>query len=119
MAKFLANENMPGAAVETARKAGVDITWVREISPGISDDAVLALSQAEGRVLLTFDKNFGEMAFDRGKTATLGVILLRPRLRSPDHVAQFTVALLTQAIKWPGNFSVAQEGRLRVVPLPD
>jgi predicted nuclease of predicted toxin-antitoxin system len=119
MAKFLANENMPGAAVEAARQASVDITWVREISPGISDDAVLALSQAEGRVLLTFDKDFGEMAFDRGKTATPGVILLRPPLRSPDHVAQFSVALLTQAIEWTGNFSVAQEGRLRVAPLPD
>jgi hypothetical protein len=59
------------------------------------------------------------MAFERGKTATAGVILLRPRLRSPEHVAQFTVAVLSQPIDWEGNFSVAQEGRLRVVPLPD
>jgi len=118
MAKFLANENMPGAAVEAARGAGVDITWVREISPGISDNEVLALSQAEGRVLVTFDKDFGEMAFDQGKTATPGIILLRPRLRSPEHVARFTAALLTQPIDWGGNFSVAQEGRLRVVPMP-
>src|SRR5215469_9014259 len=119
MAKFLANENMPGAAVEAARRAGVDITWVRDISPGISDDAVLALSQTEGRVLVTFDKDFGEMAFEQGKTATPGVILLRPRLRSPQYISQFTVALLSQSIDWEGNFSVAQEGRLRVVPLPD
>ncbi|HTU93779.1 MAG TPA: DUF5615 family PIN-like protein [Gemmataceae bacterium] len=119
MAKFLANENVPANAVEAARRAGVDITWVRDISPGISDEVVLALSQAEGRVLLTFDKDFGEMAFEQGKTATPGVILLRPRLRSPEYVAQFTVALLTQSIDWTGNFSVAQEGRLRVVPLPD
>jgi predicted nuclease of predicted toxin-antitoxin system len=118
MATFLANENMPGAAVEAARRAGVDITWVREISPGISDHNVLALSQTEGRVLVTFDKDFGEMAFEQGKTATPGVLLLRPRLRSPEHVAQFTAALLTQAIDWEGNFAVAQEGRLRVVPLP-
>lgn len=119
MPKFLANENVPGAAVEAARQAGADITWVRDISPGISDDAVLTLAQAEGRILLTFDKDFGEMAFEQGKTAAPGVILLRPRLRSPDYVAHFTVALLTQSIDWTGNFSVAQEGRLRVVPLPD
>src|SRR4051812_48839992 len=117
MAKFLANENMPGAAIEAARLAGLDITWVREISPGISDEEVLALSQAEGRVLLTFDKDFGELAFERGKTATLGVILLRPQLRSPEHVAQFTVTLLEQPIDWTNNFAVAQEGRLRIVPL--
>lgn len=119
MAKFLANENMPGAAVEASCLAGMDITWVRDISPGLSDDAVLALAQAEGRVLLTFEKDFGELAFERGKTAVPGVILLRPRLRSPEHVARFTVALLNQSIDWTGNFSVAQEGRLRVVPLPD
>jgi predicted nuclease of predicted toxin-antitoxin system len=119
MAKFLANENVPGAAVEAVRRAGVDITWVRDISPGIRDDTVLTLSQAEGRVLLTFDKDFGEMAFEQGKTATPGVILLRPRLRSPEQVAQFTVALLSQPIDWTGNFCVAQEGRLRVVPMPD
>jgi predicted nuclease of predicted toxin-antitoxin system len=119
MAKFLANENVPDNAVEAARRAGVDITWVRDISPGISDEAVLTLSQAEGRILRTFDKDFGEMAFEQGKTATPGVILLRPRLRSPEYVAQFTVALLSQSIDWTGNFSVAQEGRLRVVPLPD
>jgi predicted nuclease of predicted toxin-antitoxin system len=118
MAKFLANENMPGDAVEAARRAGVDITWVRDISPGISDDEVLALSQAEGRVLVTFDKDFGEMAFEQGKSTAPGVILLRPRLRSPEHLAQFTAALLTQPLDWEGNFSVAQEGRLRVVPMP-
>jgi predicted AAA+ superfamily ATPase len=67
MAKFLANENVPGTAVEAARRAGVDITWVRDVSPGISDEAVLTLAQAEGRVLLTFDKDFGEMAFEQGK----------------------------------------------------
>ena len=97
----------------------MDIAWVRDLSPGIGDEAFLTLSQAEGRVLLTFDKDFGEMAFEQEKMATPGIILLRPRLRSPEYVAQFTVALLTQSIDWTSNFSVAQEGRLRVVPLPD
>lgn len=119
MAKFLANENVPGIAVEAARRASIDISWVRDISPGIRDDEVLELAQTQGRILLTFDKDFGEMAFAQGKTAAPGVILLRPRLRSPDHVAQFTVALLSQPIDWANNFSVAQEGRLRVLPIPD
>jgi predicted nuclease of predicted toxin-antitoxin system len=119
MTKFLANENMPGQAVEAVRQAGIDVTWVREISPGMDDEDVLALSVAEGRVLVTFDKDFGEMAFEQGKTATPGVVLLRPRLRSPDQVAQFTVAVLAQSVTWEGHFCVAQEGRLRVVPLPE
>jgi predicted nuclease of predicted toxin-antitoxin system len=118
MAKFLANENVPGAAVDAARGAGIDLTWVKDVSPGVSDDEVLALARAEGRVLVTFDKDFGEMAFEQGKTTTPGVILLRPRLRSPEHLARFTLAVLGQSIDWEGNFSVAQEGRIRVVPMP-
>src|SRR4051812_8270341 len=100
MAKFLANENVPADAVAAARQAALHIAWVREISPGISDDDVLALSLSEGRVLVTFDKDFGEMAFEHGKTATPGVVLLRPRLRSPDYLAHFTVAVLTQPVIW-------------------
>ncbi|MCY2965643.1 MAG: DUF5615 family PIN-like protein [Planctomycetota bacterium] len=118
MAKFLANENVPGEVVEAARQAGHDLAWICELTPGIDDDAVLAASLAEKRVLLTFDKDFGEMAFRQGKAATCGVILLRPRLREPDYVAQFTVAVLAQQIDWEGHFGIAQEGKLRVVPLP-
>jgi predicted nuclease of predicted toxin-antitoxin system len=118
MAKFLANENVPGEVVEAARQAGHDLAWICELTPGIDDDAVLAASLAEKRVLLTFDKDFGEMAFRQGKAATCGVILLRPRLREPDYVARFTVAVLAQQIDWEGHFGIAQEGKLRVVPLP-
>ena len=119
MAKFLANENVPGEVVEAARQAGHDLTWIAESSPGAGDDAVLAAALAEGRVLLTFDKDFGEMAFRQGKTATCGVILLRPRLSEPDYVVRFTLAVLALQVQWKGQFSVAQEGKLRVVSLPD
>jgi hypothetical protein len=70
------------------------------------------------RVLMTFDKDFGEMAFRHGKDASGGVILLRPRLREPDYVVRFTLTLLAQQVDWEGRFSVAQEGKLRVVLLP-
>jgi predicted nuclease of predicted toxin-antitoxin system len=118
MAKFLANENVPGEVVEAARQAGHDLAWITELSAGAGDDSVLASALAERRVLLTFDKDFGEMAFRQGKDATCGVILLRPRLSEPDFVVRFTLAVLAQQVNWEGQFSVAQEGKLRVVPLP-
>jgi predicted nuclease of predicted toxin-antitoxin system len=118
MAKFLANENVPAEAVEAARNAGHDLAWVPETHAGADDDTVLALSLSEGQVLVTFDKDFGEMAFRQGKKATCGVVLLRPRLRSPDYLGRFLVAVLGQSIAWEGHFCVAQEGKVRVVPLP-
>jgi predicted nuclease of predicted toxin-antitoxin system len=118
MAKYLANENVPAEAVAAARQAGHDLAWIDEIMPGADDDAVLAHALAEGRVLVTFDKDFGEMAYRQGKQATHGVILMRPRLRSPDDLSRFLVTVLSQPIVWEGHFSVAREGRLRSVPLP-
>lgn len=117
MAKFLANENMPADAVRAAQAAGMDLVWVRDTMPGATDEAVLATAVAEGRVLVTFDKDFGELVFDLGRTASPGIILLRPRLRSPAFVASFTVTVLHQPISWGSHFCVAQEGRIRVVPL--
>jgi hypothetical protein len=118
MARLLANENVPSEVVEAARQAGHDVAWICELSPGADDDAVLAASLAENRVLLTFDKDFGEMAFRQMKDVTCGVILMRPRLREPSYVSGFTVAVLAQTVAWEGHFAVAQEGKLRVVQLP-
>jgi predicted nuclease of predicted toxin-antitoxin system len=119
MSKFLANENVPADAVDSARRAGHDVSWIKDILPGASDIAVLNLSLMEGRVLVTFDKDFGELAFRSGKEKACGVILLRPRLRSPEHLARFLAAVLAEPVAWEGHFSTAQEGKLRVVPIRD
>lgn len=77
MSIYLANENVPGEVTAGVRQAGHDLAWISEISPGATDEAVLALALAEKRVLITFDKDFGELAFRRGLRATPGVLLLR------------------------------------------
>jgi predicted nuclease of predicted toxin-antitoxin system len=56
---LLANENVPGRAVEALRSRGHDVTWVRTDLPGVSDRQVVAHAMAEGRLLLTFAKDFG------------------------------------------------------------
>jgi predicted nuclease of predicted toxin-antitoxin system len=118
VAIYLANENVPAESVEAARHAGFDMAWMHERAPGADDDAVLAMALAESRVLVTFDKDFGHLAFRKGKDATCGVILCRPRLRSPEYLAEFLVAVLGESIDWARHFAVAREGRIRVVPLP-
>src|SRR4051794_23215484 len=118
MARMLANENVPADVVAALNADGHDVTWMRDLGPGSPDDQVLSLAFAEGRIVLTFDKDFGELAFPLGQQATPGVILLRPRLRSPDYLVRFTRAVLAQGHPWEGHFAVAEEGRLRLVPLP-
>jgi hypothetical protein len=87
MARFLANENAPREAVLAARAAGFDVAWMVELQPGANDETVLSLAQQDNRVLITFDKDFGELVFHRGVSGSHGVILLRPRLPEKDHSA--------------------------------
>src|SRR5687768_1151256 len=91
MARFLANENVPREAVQAAREAGFDVTWMVELQPGAADETVLALAQREGRVLITLDKDFGELVFRHGRSGSHGVILLRPSPHSPEIVSAFVL----------------------------
>ena len=60
--RFLANENFPGAAVAMLQSTGHDVVWLRTAAPGASDPEVLAWAARDARTLLTFDKDFGELA---------------------------------------------------------
>lgn len=74
--KFLADENMDAPIVERLRQDGYEILYVIEMSPGINDDTVLDLANKEGAILLTADKDFGELVFRLRRIST-GVVLLR------------------------------------------
>ena len=92
--RLLADENMPHDVVAALRRAGHDVTWIREQAPGSSDQHVLETAQAEQRIVLTFDKDFGELAFHRGLPATCVVILFRVTTHSPTQ----TTATILKAI---------------------
>ena len=62
--------------VVVLRTAGHDVTAVVELAPAAADDVVLALARGEGRILLTEDKDFGQLAY-AGWHGTAGVILIR------------------------------------------
>ncbi len=116
--RFLADENFPGEAVEALRARGHGVSWVRTEFPGSSDSAVSDRADVEARLLITLDKDFGEMTFRRGLFAPAGIILFRLRTSSPARFAQIAVAVLESRNDWSGNFSVVEEGRIRMTPLP-
>lgn len=116
---LLANENFPRAAVEALRSAGHDVLWARTDMAGCADEEILARARLESRVLITFDKDFGELAYRSGMPATCGVILFRLVLSSPEFVAKRAVAMLQSRDDWRGQFAVADEVRIRLRPLPE
>ena len=116
--KFLADENFPQLAVNTLRENGFDVSWISEDAPGASDPDVLATSARQDSVLLTLDKDFGELVFHQGLSASNGVILFRV---SSDHPAEFAQTILTalrSRADWTGHFSVITDSRIRMTPLP-
>lgn len=116
--RILADENFPGDAVAALRERGHDVARAQSDAPGISDTEVLARAQAEGRILVTFDKDFGELAFRSGLPASNGIVLFRISMPSPSRVAQVAVAALESRTDWAGHFSVAEDDRIRMIPLP-
>lgn len=111
---FLANENFPFDAVEILRKNGHDVAWIRVDSPGISDPEVLSRAQAENRILLTFDKDFGELAFRSKLPATAGIILFQIKAPSGAVVAEKIARVIAMRDDWHGHFSVIEDDKIRM-----
>jgi predicted nuclease of predicted toxin-antitoxin system len=117
--RILANENFPGDAVLALRSRGHDVLWARTDAPGSTDVDILARVVKEERILITFDKDFGELAFRSRLPASSGIILFRITPVSPTEVARITVAALESRADWFGHFSVVEANRIRMTPLPE
>jgi predicted nuclease of predicted toxin-antitoxin system len=112
--KFLANENVAGDAVIALRGRGHDVAWIRTGAPGSRDEDVLARATAEERILITFDKDFGELAFRSHLPAKCGIVLFRIPAPSSSFVADAVAAAIESRSDWAGHFSVVEENRIRM-----
>jgi predicted nuclease of predicted toxin-antitoxin system len=112
--RFLADENFPGGAVAALRSNGYDVAWIRTLSPGISDSEVLKLAQAEDRILLTFDKDFGELVFVTELPATSGLILFRIQSPSSIVMTEKIVTAIELRDDWAGHSSTIDNNKIRM-----
>src|SRR5262245_25628209 len=112
--RFLANENFPRAAVLALEEADHDVVWVRSSAPGASDPFVLDWAARERRILLTFDKDFGELARAIHLPPECGVVLLRMPMPTPSRVGHAIRELIDARDDWAGHFSVIERGRVRM-----
>jgi predicted nuclease of predicted toxin-antitoxin system len=116
--RILANENFPGPVVRALRERGDDVAWVREDQPGATDEVVLARAQSEHRLLVTCDKDFGELACRFRLPADCGVVLFRLSGTSPEQDNARTLAALADTSNWAGHLVVVQDDRIRMRELP-
>ncbi|MEH2401036.1 DUF5615 family PIN-like protein [Nostoc sp.] len=83
----MANENFSLPSVWLLRQAGYDVASVTEDSPGIEDTEVLTRAANEQRVILTFDRDYGELIYRLRLPSPTGVIYLRFRPHTPEEPA--------------------------------
>ncbi len=79
---------------------------------------MLARALVESRILVTFDRDFGEMVFRRGMSASCGIVLFRISCPSPDVAVRRIVHALESRNDWKGSYAVVEDARVRLVALP-
>jgi len=104
-------------AVAGLRDVGHDVLWARSDMARAMDDVILQQAQDDERLVVTFDKDFGELAFRWGLPASCGVLLFRLQIPSPEHVRDRVIATLAERADWTGQFFVVEEHRIRSRPL--
>jgi len=117
---FLADENIPLCSVKQLRKEGCKIISIMEEFAGSSDKEILELSSRNKWVIITFDKDFGELIYKQRFNIPYGIILLRVTPKSPGYILQLLEWLLLQAnISFEGNFVVVNKDKVRTIKMSD
>jgi len=116
--RLILNENISNTVAQSLRAIGHDVLAVKESMRGESDSNILARAQAEFRLVVTQDKDFGELAFRFGLPAGCGIILFRLAGSDPNADNQRMVEVINSRADWAGHFTVADDYRIRIRPLP-
>ena len=112
--KFLADESVDREIVDRLRMDGHEVGYVAEEAPGISDDSVLDRANQENALLLTADKDFGEL-IHRLRRISLGVILVRlAGLSSGQKVEVVSIAINKHLNELENAFTVIVPGSIRI-----
>lgn len=112
--KFLANENFPFPSIKILRAKGYDVKSIGEETFGIADTQVLDIAKREDRIILTLDKDYGELIFLHKANDPPAVIFYRYKGLSPEYAGQILVDIIKDGIVTiENNFTVIEQNNLR------
>ncbi len=112
--RFAADENISGTVIRELRRLGHDVLSAKELMRSAPDEDILVRAQAEKRIVLTHDKDFGELAFRRRLPSECGVVLLRLEGIAPDADNTRALGAILSRTDWAGHFSVITGSRIRM-----
>jgi predicted nuclease of predicted toxin-antitoxin system len=116
--KFLVDECVGPTVTKWLKQNNYDAISIYDDLSGVSDDFVLKKAFLENRILITSDKDFGEMIF-KNKMQHCGIVLLRLITEQPSNKIRVLEAVLKNyAQELFGNYVVVTETTVRIIKLP-
>ena len=116
---IVADEGVDWPIVERLRNNRHEVVYVAEMAPSIDDAWILEYANEKGALLLTADKDFGELVYRQGRITT-GVLLIRLRgLPSQTKAAIVAAAIEEHSEEIYGSFAVITPGMLRIRSRPN
>jgi predicted nuclease of predicted toxin-antitoxin system len=115
--RWLVDECVDTGLVELLRHSGHDTTCVSEIAPRATDLEVMCRADSENRLLLTEDKDFGDLIFRQARPVP-GIVLLRIGAMQRERKAERLIAAIDRfSNSLLGRYTVVEETRFRSRPL--
>jgi len=112
--RFVCDEGVERQVPALLREKGHTVWYVAEMDSGISDTQVLSFCRKQEAILVTSDKDFGELVFRRLETH-FGVVLLRLAGTAPEGKARILAGFIAEkGDRIRGAFSVVEPGRTRI-----
>ncbi len=110
---FLANENLPLSSFRLIREAGHRVVSIAQEAPGSKDEIILNRAHAEGLIILTFDRYYGELICRHKALPPPGVVYLRYAPVSPSAQAEIILNIVNKnVLSFIGTFTIVERGRV-------
>lgn len=111
---FLADENFDLNIVNLLRQEGFVVNSIAERAPSTADPQVLAIAVEQNAIVLTEDKDFGELVY-RLRLVHRGILLVRPMKMDPTQKAVRVVDAIRKHInQLPNAFAVLSSDNFRI-----
>jgi predicted nuclease of predicted toxin-antitoxin system len=112
--KFLVDVGVGEKVEDFLYKNGYDILSVRKLNPRMSDSEIINIAAKDNRIVITMDKDFGELIYNSGLIHK-GILLLRTENCSGDKKAKIlSEILINYSSELEENFCVFSKDRLRI-----
>lgn len=108
--RFLANENFPLPSIKLLREQGFYVKAIADDNAGVTDKDVINIAIEENLIILTFDKDYGEIIFRYSINIPPSVVFFRHKGNDPFFAGNYLINLIYKEQRIiTGSFTVVEE----------